>query len=171
MLGIDLTTVPGIDASTALKLISEIGTDITKWPSSKHFCSWLGLCPGTKISGGRRLSGKTKPCRNKAALCLRMAASSLSKSQTAYGAYLRKAKARHGPVQAITALGHKMARTIYYMMANKENFKEKGAEYYDVLHKERTLKYLKKRAGALGYVLTETVERGKSNELKMRDLG
>lgn len=95
-----------------------------------------------------------------------MAASTLSKSQTAFGAYLRKAKARHGPVQAITALGHKMARAIYSMMANKEDFKEKGAEYYDVLHKERTLKYLRKRAGALGYVLSETAEQRKSNALK-----
>ena len=155
IIGVDLTTIPGIDASTALKLISEIGTDITKWSTSKQFCSWLGLCPGTKISGGKRLSGRTKPCRNKAAIALRMGASALYRSQTAFGAFLRKAKSRHGPVQAITALGHKMARTIYSMMSNKEVFKEMGADYYDQLHKERTIKYLQKRANSLGYMLSE----------------
>jgi transposase len=101
-----------------------------------------------------------KPCRNKAALCLRMAASSLYRSQTAYGAYLRKMKARHGPVQAITALSHKMARAIYCMMSDKAGFKEMGADYYDNLHKDRTLKYLRKRAMALGYSLTEVQETG-----------
>jgi transposase len=158
ILGVDLTTIPGIDASTALKLISEIGTDITRWQSSKHFCSWLGLCPGTKISGGKRLSGRTKPCRNKAAICLRMAASTLHRSQTAFGAYLRKAKSRHGPVQATTALGHKMARAIYCMMSNKETFNEMGANYYDDLHKDRTLKYLRKRASSLGFSLVESLK-------------
>lgn len=160
ILGVDLTAIPGIDASTAIKLISEIGTDITQWPSPKHFCSWLGLCPGTKISGGRRLSGRIKPCRNKAALCLRMAASSLYKSQTAYGAYLRKMKARHGPVQAITGLAHKMARAIYCMLIDRQGFKEMGADFYDNLHKERTLKYLRKRATTLGFTLTELQKTG-----------
>ena len=160
ILGVDLTAIPGIDASTALKLMSEIGTDITKWPSPKHFCSWLGLCPGTKISGGRRLSGRIKPCRNKAALCLRMAASTLYRNQSAYGAYLRKMKSRHGPVQAITGLAHKMARAIYCMLSDKQGFKEMGADYYDNLHKERTLKYLRKRATALGYSLTEIQKTG-----------
>lgn len=140
--------------------MSEIGIDITKWPSPKHFCSWLGLCPGTKISGGKRLSGRTKPCRNKAALCLRMAASSLYKSQTGYGAYLRKMKSRHGPVQAITGLAHKMARAIYCMLSNKQSFKEMGVDYYDNLNKERTLKYLRKRAKTLGFTLAETLETG-----------
>lgn len=155
ILGVDLTTIPGIDAGTALKLISEIGTDITRWPSPKHFCSWLGLCPGTKISGGRKLSGRIKPCRNKAAICLRMAASTQYRSQTAFGAHLRKMKSRKGPVQAITSLGHKMARTIYWMMLNKQSFKELGADYYDNLHKERTIKYLQKRAISLGFSLVE----------------
>ena len=160
MLGVDLTTIPGIDVNTALKLISEIGTDISRWPTPKHFCSWLGACPGTKISGGKRLSGRTKPCKNKAAICLRMAASTLHRSQTAFGAFLRKSKSRHGPVHAITAMTHKMARTIYRMMETKKEYQELGANYYDNLHKERTLKYLRKRASLLGFSLVETQKTG-----------
>lgn len=155
LIGADLTTVPGIDVSTALKLVSEIGTDINKWPTEKHFCAWLGLCPGTRISGGRRLNSHTSHCTNKAAIALRMAASSLYKSKTAFGAHLRKMKARMGPVEAVTATAHKMARAIYHMMLRKEDFKEAGADFYDKLHHEKTLKFLKKRAASLGYTLTE----------------
>jgi transposase len=153
LIGADLTTIPGIDASTALKLISEIGTDIKKWPTEKHFCSWLGLCPGTRISGGRRLSSHTSHRTNKAAVTIRMAASCLYKSKTAFGAHLRKMKARMGPVEAVTATANKMARAIYYMMLRRENFKEAGADFYDKLHQEKTIKFLKKRAESLGYVL------------------
>jgi transposase len=152
----DLTTIPGIEASTALKLIAEIGTDITKWPSDKHFCAWLGVCPGTKISGGRRLRGHTTHRTNKAAITLRMAASTLYQSKTAFGAHLRKMKARMGPVEAVTATAHKMARAIYYMMLRKTDFREDGADYYDKLHQEKTLKYLKKRAASMGYKLEKT---------------
>ena len=117
LVGTDLTTIPGIDSSTALKLISEIGTDITCWPSAKHFCAWLGLCPGTKISGGRRLSSHRSHKTNKAAITLRMAASSLYRNDSVLGAHLRRMKARMGPIEAITATAHKMARSIYYMMS------------------------------------------------------
>jgi len=153
LIGTDLTTVPGIDVSTALKLISEIGTNISCWPTYKHFCAWLGLCPGTRISGGRRLSSHTSHSTNKAATTLRMAASSLYRSQTALGAHLRRMKARMGPVEAITATAHKMARAIYFMMLNKTNFIEAGADFYDKLNSEKTLKFLQKKAKSLGYVL------------------
>ena len=149
----DLTTVPGIDASTALKLIAEIGTDIKKWRTVKHFCAWLGLCPGTKISGGRRLRSHTSHRTNKAAITLRIAANCLYRSKTTFGAHLRKMKARMGPVEAVTATAHKMARAIYYMLLRGEDFREDGADFYDKLHQEKTLKFLKKRAASLGYEL------------------
>jgi transposase len=85
--GVDLTKIDGIDFITALKVISEIGLDMDRWKSEKHFASWLGLSPGNKVSGGKRLSGKTKPVVNRAAMALRMAASSLYKSSCALGAY------------------------------------------------------------------------------------
>jgi transposase len=84
-----------------------------------------------------------------------MSASSLYKSKTAFGAHLRRMKARMGPVEAVTATAHKMARAIYHMMLWREDFKEAGADFYDKLHQAKTLKFLKKRAASLGYVLTE----------------
>ena len=153
MIGTDLTSIPGIDISSALKLVSELGTDITRWPTVKHFCAWLGLCPGTKISGGRRLSSHTSHSTNRAATTLRMAANSLYRSDTVLGAYLRKMKARMGPIEAITATAHKMARAIYYMILRKVDYQEAGGEFYEKLNEQKTLKYLAKKAKSMGYTL------------------
>lgn len=147
--------MPGIDSSTAIKLISEIGTDITKWPTVKHFCSWLGLCPGTRISGGRRQSSRTSHNTNRAAIVLRMAANSLYRSGGVLGSHLRRMKVRMGSVEAITATAHKMARSIYYMMKERQDYVDLGDNYYDQLHKEKTLRYLKKKAASLGFTLSE----------------
>lgn len=148
-----MTTIPGIDVSTALKLISEIGTDITRWPTVKHFCAWLGLCPGTRISGGRRISSHTSHSTNKAATILRMSASGLYKNKSVFGAHLRRMKARTGPVEATTATAHKMARTVYFMMLNKKEYVEQGEDFYDKANEDKTLKFIKKRANSLGYKL------------------
>ena len=102
MLGVDLTEMDGLDAYTAVKIIGEIGTDMTRWPTVKHFASWLGLCPGTKITGGRVLSGRTKPCANKAAMALRVAAQTLHRSKCALGEFLRQKKAVLGSRQRHT---------------------------------------------------------------------
>lgn len=153
MIGVDLTTIPGVDASTALKIISEIGTDINRWPTAKHFCAWLGLCPGTRISGGRRLNSHTSHSTNRAATTIRMAVSSLYKNNSVFGAHLRRMKARLGSVEATTATAHKMARTIYYMMKRKTDFIDPGEDYYDKINSEKTLKYLRKKAEKLGYSL------------------
>src|ERR671933_963604 len=91
--GVDLTRIDGIDVATALTLVSEIGTDMGRWPTVKHFSSWLGLCPGTKKSGGKVLSSKTPPSANRAAAALRLAATSLYRSRSALGAYLRRMSA------------------------------------------------------------------------------
>ncbi len=151
-----MTTIPGIDVSTAMKIISEIGTDISRWPTAKHFCAWLGLCPGTRISGGRRINSHTSHSTNRAATTLRMAASSLYKNNSVFGAHLRRMKARMGPVEAITATAHKMARAIYHMMLRKKDFVDSGGDFYDKLNQEKTLKFLKKRAESMGYTLEKT---------------
>ena len=75
--GVDLTRIDGIDAHTALKVVAETGLDMTRWPTEKHFASWLSLTPGTKVSGGKKLSGRTKPPASRAAAALRLAARSL----------------------------------------------------------------------------------------------
>lgn len=105
--GVDITEMPGIDTTTGLKLISEVGLDMSRWRTTKHFVSWLGLCPNNKVSGGKRLSSRTKPVPNRAAIALRIAANTLYKSNTALGAFLRRLKARLGPAKAITAAATK----------------------------------------------------------------
>ena len=101
MTGVDLTRIDGVGAYTALKVVSEIGTDMTKWPTAKHFASWLGLSPNNRITGGRIMSSKTKASGNRAAL--RLAANALHRSDSALGAFLRRKKAHLGAPKAITA--------------------------------------------------------------------
>ena len=110
MTGVDLTRIDGVDAYTALKVISEIGADMTKWPSAKHFASWLGLSPNNRITGGKVMSSKTKASANRAAAALRLAANALHRSGSALGAFLRRKKAHMGAPKAITATAHKLAR-------------------------------------------------------------
>jgi transposase len=151
--GVDLTRIDGIDDHTALKLVSEIGIDMSRWPSVKHFTSWLGLCPGNKCSGGKRLSGRTKPCANRAAAALRMAASALHRSPTALGAYLRRMKARLGAPKAITATAHKLARLLYYALKQGWDYVDPGQNWYERQYQDRILKSLNRKASALGYQL------------------
>jgi transposase len=153
MSGVDLTRIDGIAAQTALTLISEIGTDMTRWASEKRFTSWLGVCPGTKTSGGKVLSSKSRPCANRAAMALRMAASTLYRSQSALGAYLRRMTARLGKAAAITATAHKMARLVYQMLKHGTDYVDIGQEAYETVYRDRVLKNLKRKAHALGYEL------------------
>jgi transposase len=156
--GVDLTRIDGIDSTTALKVVSETGIDMNRWKSPKHFTSWLGLSPGSKITGGKRLSGKTKPVANRAAMALRMAASSLYRSSCALGAYYRRMKARLGAPKAITATAHKLARLIYSMLKYGTEYTDVGQEYYEQQYKSRVIKNLKKRAQQLGFELIETLQ-------------
>lgn len=151
--GVDLTKIPGIGASTALTIISEIGLDMTPWRTAKHFASWLGLSPGNRVSGGRRLSGRTKPCANRTAIALRVAANTLYNSQCAFGAFLRRMKMRLGSPKAITALAHKLAKLIYMMLKYGKEYVEKGVEYYESMYKKRREASLKKNAAELGFIL------------------
>lgn len=151
--GVDLTKIPSIGASTALTIVSEIGLDMSKWRNSKHFASWLGLCPGNKVSGGKKLSGKTKPCANRAAIALRLAANTLYSSQCAFGAFLRRMKARLGSPKAITALAHKLAKLIYIMLKYGHEYIEKGVEFYEEMYQKRREANLKRKAIELGYEL------------------
>jgi transposase len=129
MSGVDLTSIDGIDITTAIKIIAEIGTDMSRWKTAKHFASWLGLSPGAKVSGGKVLSGATKPFANKAAAALRMAAFTLFNSKSALGAYLRRQRARLGAPKAITATAHKMARLVYAMLTHGTAYVDAGQEY------------------------------------------
>lgn len=154
MAGVDLTTIDGINALTAAKVLSETGVDMSRFPTEKAFCSWLGLCPGSHKSGGKIFSSRTRPSKNKAASALRIAAQTLYNSKTALGAFLRRMKQRLGPLAAITATAHKLARIIYSMLKNKQvTYKDAGAEYYEKAYQHRVLVNLKRRAKAIGFTL------------------
>jgi transposase len=153
--GVDLTKIPGIGASTALTIISEIGLDMSRWPTAKNFASWLGLCPGNKVSGGKRLSGKSKPCANRVSVALRIAANTLYNSECAFGAYLRRMKGRLGSPKAITALAHKLAKLIYSILKYGSEYVELGVEAYESRYKKRREASLHRKAQELGYELVK----------------
>lgn len=154
--GVDLTRIDGIEVTTALAVISEVGTDMTRFASVKHFTSWLGLCPGTRISGGKVLSGKTTRVANRAAQALRLAAAALRTSQSALGAYFRRLCARMDKPKAVTAAAHKLARLIYTMLTKGEEYTDQGQDYYEERYRQRVLHHLSKRAQKLGMTLVPT---------------
>lgn len=149
----NLTSIPGIDVNTAMKILAEIGTDTSSWANAKAFASWLALCPGNKISGGKILSSKTRPSDNRTAQALRMAAATLYRSKTALGAFFRRVRARLGAPKAITATAHKLARILYRMLATGENYRELGENYYEQQYQARVVANLTKRAEEFGFIL------------------
>ena len=151
--GIDLTQIDGIAPYTALKLISEIGTDMSRWPTEKHFTSWLTLAPKNKISGGRLLSSRTQPSANRAAAILRMTVMCLNRTQTALGAFYRRLAARIGKPQAITATARKLAILVYRALKGQLVYQDPGADAYDRQQRTRMLRHLRQRAVTLGFEL------------------
>ena len=151
--GVDLTRIDGVDAYTALKVVSEIGTDMSKWPSAGHFASWLGLSPNNRVSGGRILSSRTRRNTNRAAAALRLAAGALHHSDSALGAFYRRKRAQLGSPKAITAAAHKLARIIYSMLRYGQNYVDQGADYYEKQYRQRAFRAAQRRAAQLGYDL------------------
>jgi transposase len=150
MCGVDLTRIDGIDVTTALAVISEIGADLSRFPTVKHFTSWLGLCPGTKISGGKLLSSKSKRTANRATQALKLAAAALRSSKSALGAYYRRMCARMDKPKAVTAAAHKLARLVYIMLTRGEEYTDQGQQYFEERYRERVVRQLTKRARELG---------------------
>lgn len=165
MSGVDLTMINGLDSHSVLKLLGETGLDMSRWPTANHFSSWLGLAPGTKISGGKRLSGKTKASANRAAEIFRIAAFTLSNSHSALGAFLRRMKTRLGAPKAITATAHKIARLFYIMLRFGKDYKDTGATYYEVQYRSRVIKNMQTKAAKLGFYLAPLVSPDIDNNL------
>ncbi len=159
MCGVDLTRIDGIEVTTALKIMSEVGPDLSRFPSVKHFTSWLGICPGTKISGGKKLSGKSRAGANRAAQALRLAAHALRASKSALGAYYRRLCSRLDKAKAITAAAHKLARLVYTMLTRGTEYVDKGQEYYEERYRQRVVHNLNKKAAAMGFVLMPAPEK------------
>jgi len=156
--GVDLTAIEGIGVLSAQVILSEIGTDMSRWRTEKHFTSWLGLCPDHRISGGKILSSHTRHVVNPVADALRMAATTLQRSKTALGAFYRRMKARLGPASAVTATAHKLARLIYRLLKHGEAYVRQGIEVYEQKYRERLIYNLRKTAASFGFQLTEAKE-------------
>jgi transposase len=150
MVGVDLTQIDGIDALTAQTVLTEVGTDMSKWRTEKHFTSWLGLCPNNEVTGGRVKRRRTKKTDNRVATALRISAQALARSQSALGAFYRRIKSRHGAPKAIVATAHKLARIIYHMLKNRSDYDDPGANYYDEQYRQRAVRRLHKQAARLG---------------------
>ena len=151
--GVDLTQIDGITPYTAITLLSEIGTDMARWLTEKHFTSWLTLAPKNRISGGRLLSSRTQPSANRAAGILRMTAMSLGRTQTALGAFYRRLAARIGKPQAITATARKLAILVYRAMKGDLVYRDPGADGYTAQQRASVVNGLRRRAATLGFEL------------------
>jgi hypothetical protein len=151
--GLDLVAIDGFSNSIAQTVFSEVGVDMSRWPTPKHFASWLGLSPHNDISGGRVLRSKTHKTHNRAAQAFRLAARSVIQSDSALGAFYRRLKGRIGPQQALTATAHKIARIYYAICKHRQPFEHVAAETYQQQFHERELKYLRRKAAKLGFDL------------------
>jgi transposase len=158
MIGFDFTALDGFDVLTVQTIISEIGLDATKWPTEKHFSSWLGLCPNNKVTGGRVKDTRSKKVVNRAACAFRMAAQAAGKSHTALGGYYRRMKNRLGPSKANTATAHKLACIVYRTLKYGKQYVDPGVAYYEQKYRQRVLNNLKRRARLLGYELIQNLE-------------
>jgi transposase len=153
VLGIDLTEIHGLGPALALKLIGECGIDLRAWPTAKHFTSWLCLAPGNKISGGKVLSSRTRRSSSRAAALLRLAATTIGRSDTALGAFYRRLSSRAGKAKAVTATARKIAVLFYNTLRHGLTYRDPGAAHYEEHYRSRVLANLKRRAKSLGFVL------------------
>src|ERR1041384_7498792 len=155
VVGLDLTEIEGGSELTALTVISEIGPGVSRLAPVKKFCSWLGVCPNWKKTGGRVKSSRTHRGVNRAAQALRVAAQSLHHSKGALGGFLRRMKGRLGAQAAVTATAHKLARIVYLALKHGMTYVGQGQEEYEAQMKEKQLKALRRKARQLGLEVVE----------------
>jgi transposase len=154
--GVDLCAVPGINVLTAQTLWSELGGDLSAFPTGKHFASWLGVCPDNRISGGKVLSARTRPSTNRVARALRMAAQALHHAKNELGEHYRRMRAKLGGAAAITAVANKLARIVYVLITTRQPYRPDLHDGTSQLHRNRTLARLKAKAKDLGFQLIPT---------------
>jgi len=152
--GVDLTAIDGIDSLTAQTIVSEVGFDLSMFPSEKHFSSWLALSPENRITGGKVRMRRTRKSGNRVATALRLAAQSLHSSKSALGAFFRRVRARKGAPKAVTATARKLACLVYRMLRYGMEYTDLGQQQYQQRYQEHQHLLLQKRAAALGYQLT-----------------
>jgi transposase len=155
LLGADLGQTHGLGPYTVLRLVTECGDDMTKWPTSKHFTSWLCLAPANKISGGRVLSAATRRSSNRAATLLQIAAVNIGRTQRTLGAFYRRLAARLGKAKAVTATARKLAILFYKALRLGLTYGDPGVFAYERRHRERLVQHLQRHAKSLGLTLVE----------------
>lgn len=153
--GVDLTRIDGIDIGVAQTVISEVGLDMSRWATEHHFASWLGLCPDNRITGGKVFRRGTRPVINRAATALRLAATTLLRSQSYLGAQYRRFRSKLGAPKAVTAMAHKLARLVYRMLKWGHAYVDKGLQYYEDRHRQQQVRLLHKNAARLGLLIVE----------------
>lgn len=153
VLGADLTTIDGVKLMTIQTIYSELGADLSAFPSERHFTSWLQLAPKREISGGKLIRHSSMPARNRIANALRMAAESLKDSNSYLGARYRSLRGRLGGVKAVKAMARYLACLIYRMLTKGQTWVDRGAAHYEEKRQQRELNHLKRRAAALGMQL------------------
>jgi transposase len=154
--GVDLSVVDGFGVSLAQTMILEVGTDMSRFPDEKHFCSWLGLAPKHEISGGKVLKNNTLKTRNRAGQAFRMAAQSVKQAECVFGVFYRRLKARLGPSQATVATAHAVARVVYRMLKYQVEYEPLSLNEYQRQYEAQQIKYIKKRAAKFGFQLVPT---------------
>jgi len=156
--GVDLPQIEGLDATTALVILSEIGLAMPRWPTVQHCTSWLGLCPHHRVSGGKVRRRRTQPCAQRAATAFRLAAAALPHRQRALGAFFRRMKARLGAPKAITATAHKLARLVYTRRKHGTAYVPQGLDEDEQPDRDRTVQNVTRRAQTFGSTLVKTAE-------------
>jgi transposase len=156
LLGKDLTQIHGMGPYLALKLIAECGDDLSAWPTAKHFTSWLCLAPSNKISGGKVLSSRTRRSGSRAAALLRLAATTIGRTDTALGAFYRRLSTRTGKAKAVTATARKIAVLFYNAVRHGMDYVDPGASSYEARYRARVIDNLQRRAKTFGFVLQPT---------------
>jgi transposase len=151
--GVDLSLVDGMGVSLAQTIIMEVGTDMSKFPTEKHFCSWLGLAPKHEISGAKVLKNNTLKTRNRAGQAFRMAAQAVKKADCIFGSIYRRLRTRLDKKQATVATAHAIARVVYRMLKEKVEYESLSVDEYEQKYKEQQIKYMKKKAAKMGFEL------------------
>jgi len=151
--GVDFTQIDGLNLSSVTTILCEVGLDSTRFPSAKHFTSWLGLCPNRRITGGKVKSSRTRPVINRAATAFRQSALGLTHAHCALGGYYRRMKVRLGGPAAITATAHKLARIFYCLWSKGMSYEDLGANYYETQYRKRIISNMRKKAKQLGLTI------------------